>query len=138
MKYNRDAGGRADGFNVVQSILVVLQFRSQKRQKDISGETAARDSSSELMMVENDANGRNSAGKRRKNSAKRPQGFDGLAQEEKFIMAAALEAFCLLRSAEMQNVVRQKEESPEGNFSINPRGLLMPGPHQRSLLPAER
>ncbi|WP_155884341.1 hypothetical protein [Cronobacter muytjensii] len=90
------------------------------------------------MMVENDAKGRNSAGKRHKNSAKRPQGFDGLAQEEKFIRAAALEAFCLLRSAEMQNVVRQKEESPEGNFSINPRGLLMPGPHQRSLLPAER
>ncbi|EOC1289332.1 hypothetical protein ACI09O_003463 [Cronobacter muytjensii] len=93
MKYNRDAGGRADGFNVVQSILVVLQFRSQKRQKDISGEIAARDSSSELMMVENDANGRKSAGKRRKNSAKRPQGFDGLAQEEKFIRRRRLRLF---------------------------------------------
>ncbi len=53
-------------------------------------------------------------------------------------MAAALEAFCLLRSAEMQKVVRQKEESPEGHFSINQRGPLMHQHRQRSLLPAER
>lgn len=74
---------------------------------------AARDSSSELIMVGNNANDRKAAGKRRKNSVKRPQGFDRLAQKRRFIMAAALEAFCLLRSAEMQNVVRQKEESHE-------------------------
>ncbi|EOW6646655.1 hypothetical protein ACOZ0N_003629 [Cronobacter muytjensii] len=45
------------------------------------------------MMVENDAKGRKSAGKRRKNSAKRPQGFDGLAQEEKFIRRRRLRLF---------------------------------------------
>ncbi|EGL73446.1 protein hok [Cronobacter sakazakii E899] len=35
-------------------------------------------------------------------------------------------------------MVRQKEESPEGNFSINQRGPLMHRHHQRSLLPAVR
>ncbi len=40
------------------------------------------------------------------------------------IMAPALEAFCLMPLAVMPVVLRQKEESPEGNFSINQQGQL--------------
>ena len=41
-------------------------------------------------------------------------------------MATALEAFCFMTFGGFVTVVvRQKEESPEGNFSINQRGILM-------------
>ena len=40
------------------------------------------------------------------------------------IMAPALEAFCLMPLAVMPVVLRQKEESPEGDFSINQQGQL--------------
>ncbi|MBK0079804.1 hypothetical protein IAE49_10595 [Kosakonia sp. S58] len=39
-------------------------------------------------------------------------------------MAPALEAFCLMPLAVMLVVLRQKEESPEGVFSINQQGQL--------------
>jgi len=41
-------------------------------------------------------------------------------------MAVALEAFCLMTFCGfVMVVVRQKEESPEGKFSFNQRGILM-------------
>jgi len=76
-----------------------------------------------------------STGFTKKNSVKRPHGSGGDGENEGGRMAAALEAFCLTESV---HVVRQKEESPEGQFSLTNEAHSDVRQHQDSLLPAAR
>ncbi|WP_349675248.1 DUF5431 family protein [Franconibacter helveticus] len=55
------------------------------------------------------------------------------------IVALALEAFCLMRSAEMRMCGEAERRKPRRSMFINQRGLLTTPKHrQSSLLPAAR